>query len=494
MTRITTACFCAALLLACSNSNDGGPSGAGGGGAGPGTGGAVVGGMVGSGGTTTVGNGGTITGNGGTITGNGGTITGNGGTVVTGGTTSSGGTTGTAGAAGGSAVGCQGQNLAAVPDDTSARGPWVVGVKTVHLPRGSAHANENLTIEITYPAAAGSEAGKTETTYDVRDWLPKNPTQPSNYTPIMDSESPAVKPIGGKLFRDLPIDATHGPYPVIIFMHGTASFRIASGTIQTVWASRGFVVLAADYPGLMLADQLCSAGCGCQASGAADYPNDFQAQLSALKSPSGELAFLAGHVDTAHVGFSGHSVGGCTVAAQAGAVGAQVVIPLSSAAPTMMGGMLKSTMYISGMSDTVFASNMGAGLGNVVCPGATGSVADAYNASSGPPGIKKRLVGVQNGGHLVPTDLCQKNMDGNNAIQVLHNHHWCGVDAVAIVGLPTLFDCGANNFDWQVGVKDVAYATTAAFEETLTCRPERGDTITNMKTAQPTIGDFKESK
>ena len=92
-----------------------------------------------------------------------------------------------------------------------------------------------------------------------------------------------------------------------------------------------------------------------------------------------------------------------------------------------------------------------------------------------------------------PTDLCQKNADGNNAIQVLHNHHYCGVDAVAIVGLPTLFDCGANNFDWQTGVKDVAYASTAAFEETLTCQ-DRSAAFANIQTAQPSIGDFKEAK
>jgi len=372
-----------------------------------------------------------------------------------------------------------------VPDDTSARGPWVVGVKTVHIGR--------LTVEVTYPAAAGSEAGKQETTYDVRDWLPKNPTQASNFTPIMDSESPAVKPVGGKLFRDLPLDETHGPYPVIIFMHGTASFRIASGTIQTLWASRGFVVLAADYPGLMLADQLCSAGCGCQASGMADYPGDFKAQVDALKAPSGEVAFLMGHVDTNHIGFSGHSVGGCTVAASAGTQGASVIIPLNSTAPTAASTGLKSTMYISGMADTVFAYKTGLSLGNAVCPMAQNAVNDGYNASAGPPDVKKRLVGVTDGGHLTPTDLCQKNAEGNNAITVLHNHHYCGVDAVAIVGLPTLFDCGANGFDWQVGVKDVGYASTAAFEETLQCR-DRTAAFANIKTANPTIGDFQEAK
>jgi hypothetical protein len=394
---------------------------------------------------------------------------------------------GTGGSVGGSGptVGCPGTTLLPVPLDPSVRGPWVVGVRTVTVGR--------LTAEIVYPAAPGSEQGKTPVIYDIRDWLPKNAVQTAQFTPIADSESPAVQPIGGNLFRDLPIDAGHGPYPAVIFMHGTSSFRIASGTTITQWASRGFVVIAADYPGLMLADELCSAGCGCP-SGTADFPGDIKAQIDALTAGSGDLAFLSGHVDMSRIGLSGHSVGGCTVAALAADTNVQVIIPLSSAAPTPASSSLKSTMYISGMSDTVFGYATGGGVGDFVCTNANaGSVTDAYTNSAGPPAIKKRLVGITGGGHLVPTDLCQKNADGNNAIQVLHNHHYCGVDSVAIIGLPALFDCGAAGFDWQVGLKDVDYASTAALEETLMCQ-DRTAQFANIKTAVPTVGDFKEAK
>ncbi|HEX4339580.1 MAG TPA: hypothetical protein VH062_26920 [Polyangiaceae bacterium] len=491
------------FLFACSSSG-GDAQGAGGattfGGAGPvGAGGTGVGGVgVSTGGTSYAGSGNTPVGAGGTI-GAGGSNGGTGAVISGGGTGAVGagggsagmavggsagagaGGAGAGGAAGGTGIGCPGQNLAAVPADTSMRGPWAVGVKTVHIGR--------LTIEITYPAQAGSEAGKPPVTYDTRDWLPKNATQGAGFTPIADSESPAVQPLNGPIYRDLPLDATHGPYPVIIFMHGTASFRVASGTAQATWASRGFVVVAADYPGLFLGDQLCTSGCGCAATGAADYPGDFKLQTDALTAGTGDVAFLKGHVDMAHIGFAGHSVGGCTVVTQADTTGASVVIGLSSAAPIMStGGKLKSLMFMSGMSDTVFNYASGGGLGNFVCPGATGAVTDAYKASTG--ATKTRLVGVTNGGHLTPTDLCQKNADGNNAIQVLHNHHWCGVDAVAIVGLPTLFDCGANGFDYKVGVTDTIYATTAAFEETLTCT-DRTAAFMNIKTAETTIGDFQ---
>jgi hypothetical protein len=476
------------LLAACSANGASGEPGTGG--FGNGNGGGISNGANGgfgngpNGGVGNGPNGGTGNGpNGGTGNGpNGGT--GNG---PNGGTSGSGGN-GAGGSVGGSGpgVGCPGTTLLPIPLDPSVRGPWVVGVRTVTVGR--------LTAEIVYPAAPGSEQGKPPVTYDIRNWLPKNAVQTNAmYTPIADRESPAVQPIGGNLFRDLPIDAGHGPYPAVIFMHGTSSFRIASGTTIAQWASRGFVVIAADYPGLMLADQLCSAGCGCTASGAADYPGDIKTQITALTAGSGDLAFLSGHVDMSRIGLSGHSVGGCTVAAQAADTNVQVIIPLSSAAPTAASSSLKSTMYVSGMSDTVFNYLTGSGIGNVVCTGATGSVTDGYTASAGPPGVKKRLLGITGGGHLVPTDLCQKNADGNNAIQVLHNHFYCGVDSVAIIGLPALFDCGAAGFDWQVGLKDVDYATTAALEETLMCQ-DRTAQFANLKTALPTVGDFKEAK
>ncbi|HVU03695.1 MAG TPA: hypothetical protein VHE30_18175 [Polyangiaceae bacterium] len=491
------------LVSACAGSGaDSGPdgqSGAGGGFPFGGGGGGAIG--TGGGGNTPNGGTGSVAQGGAGNTGNTGNVPGGGGASPGSGGSESGGSAGSgAGPGSGGAQTCSGspENVACsttsrltIPSDPSQRGPWVVGVRTVKIGR--------LTAEVVYPAAPGSEAGKQEATYDVRDWLP-SPNPPANvsnpqFTPIADSESPAVKPIGGNLYRDLPLDECHGPYPVVVFMHGTASFRVASGSLNVLWASRGFVVIAADYPGLMLADQLCSAGCGCTPSGAADYAGDITSQINAVKSPSGDLAFLTGHVDATRIALSGHSVGGCTVALLGADPGVQTVIPLSETAAVPAGGTLKSSMIISGMSDTVFAYKTGslAGIGNVVCPAASPTVQDAYTASAGPPGVKKRVVGVTGGGHLLPTDLCQKNTDGNNAIQVLHNHHYCGVDQVAIIGLPALFDCGAAGFDWQTGVKDVGYASTAALEETLMCTDETAN-FAAIKTANPTIGDFSEAK
>ena len=130
-----------------------------------------------------------------------------------------------------------------VPGDPGVRGPWKVGVQTVTIGR--------LTVEITYPAQPGSESGVPEVTYNASTFLPG--------TEATKVKTPTVlAPVGGDLYRGLPIDGAHGPYPVIINIHGTASFRVANISMLTQWASRGFVVLSADYPGLDLHDMLAS--------------------------------------------------------------------------------------------------------------------------------------------------------------------------------------------------------------------------------------------
>lgn len=350
-----------------------------------------------------------------------------------------------------------------------------------------------LTVEVVYPAEPGSTAGLPEATYDVRDWLP-----PSERSKVPDAASPAVGPIGGHLYRDVPIDAGHGPYPVAIFVHGTASFRIASGSTLVQWASRGIVVLGADYPGLFLADQLCQTtgsaslnACNCAETGAQDIPGDVNTQLAALASPSGGLAFLAGRLDTGRIALSGHSQGGCVAASLSGLPNVQAVLPFSASTTVYPSASLQSILYASGMVDTVMGYDA-AQLGNFVCPNASDgtpafSVKKGYTDSPGPTAVTKRLVGIAGGGHLVPTDLCQNNAFGRNAIQEAEQDGVCGIDTAVIIGLPALFDCGT--IDMPTGVRAVNYASTAALEETLLCR-DRSAAFASLQTNVPVVGEF----
>jgi hypothetical protein len=364
-------------------------------------------------------------------------------------------------------------NVLPVPDDVAARGPWDVGVRTVHIGR--------LTVELFYPAKPSSSAGQPEATYSLRDWLPAQ-----EIAKVPADHSPPIGPIGGHLYRDLPIDDAHGPYPIVIFIHGTASMRIASVSTNTHWASRGLVVLAADYPGLGLTDQLNSA-CGYPTTGDQDIEGDVNSQLSALGSGSGDLAFLAGRVDTTRLGISGHSQGGCIAATLSTLPNVQIVIPMAGSTTVSASPSLKSIMFIAGMNDTVIGYDS-ALLGNIVCPAGATDDTDAYTASPGPPDVTKRLVGITGGGHLAVTDLCQKNKQGLNAIDEAKTDGVCGIDTAVIIGLPALFDCGS--IDWMDGVKAVNYATAAALDEALLCK-DRSAQLDQLRTNVPIIGDYQ---
>jgi dienelactone hydrolase len=367
--------------------------------------------------------------------------------------------------------------LLPLPEDPKQRGPWDVGVRTVKVGR--------LNVEIVYPAKPGSTQGVPVATYDIRKWLPEKEQEK-----VPADHSPAVQPLNGPLYRDVPIDDAHGPYPVVIFIHGTASFRIASGTTNAHWASRGFIVLAADYPGLGLSDQLSATlECGYPQSGAQDLPGDVKAQIDALTSPTGDLAFLGSRADTTRLAISGHSQGGCVSATLSTLPNVRIVMPFSGSTPVAESASLRSILYVSGMNDTVIGYNFPL-IGNVVCPIGSATTELAYEFSPGPQKVKKRLVGISGGGHLVVTDLCQKNAQGKNAIQEAGENRVCGVSSAVIIGLPALFDCGT--IDWKVGLEAVNYATSAALEETLHCK-DRSAQFSSLKTNLPQVGDFREA-
>ncbi|MDB4988157.1 MAG: putative lipoprotein signal peptide [Myxococcaceae bacterium] len=376
------------------------------------------------------------------------------------------------------AKGCT-ANLLPLPDDMKARGPWDVGVKTLKIGR--------LTVEAFYPAKPGSTDGVAEAAYDIRLFLPK-----TQQKLIPDSASPLLKAVGGHVYRDVPLDGDHGPYPVVVFIHGTASFRVASLSTNAHWASRGIVVLAADYPGLGLADTLVATGqCSADtATGAQDLPGDVNAQIAALKAPSGDTQFFAGHVDTTRLGVSGHSQGACISATLSSLPGVRIVLPLDGSTAAAASDSLESIFYASGMADSVIGYDFPL-IGNTVCPLFSTDSKDAYNGSPGAPKVKKRLLGVTGGGHLVPTDLCAKNAAGNNAVQEATNRMVCGVTSAVIIGLPALNDCGTIS-DYKVGLEAINYGTAAALEETLLCQ-DRSKQFADLKKNLPQVGDFEET-
>ena len=114
-------------------------------------------------------------------------------------------------------TGCDDVPLLTSPADPSQRGPWPVGARTVRIGR--------LTVEVWYPAAPSAGGSGERVAYDLREALPE-----SQQEIIPDADAPDHV---CDCERDLPLDEAHGPYPAIVFVHGTAAFRSQSLALMT---------------------------------------------------------------------------------------------------------------------------------------------------------------------------------------------------------------------------------------------------------------------
>jgi dienelactone hydrolase len=340
------------------------------------------------------------------------------------------GATADASAPAGEVPGCEPTSrFLAVPEDPAASGPWPVGARTVAVGR--------LTVEVFYPAAPGSEAGQARTRYDIRLQLPA-----SERSKIPDADNP-WQPCD--CYRDLPLDPAHGPFPLVLFIHGTAGFRTQSLALATHWASRGFVVVAADHPGLYLADLLALA-CFQPQSGERTIAADVDAELAAVTAAAGDLAFLHERIDLERVAVVGHSAGASEAAALADRAGVRVVISMAGGAAVAASPTLAATLWMAAQRDMVV------------------SYYTSKNGYSGSPS-PKRWVGVASSGHLCFSDLCGlANAAGANLLQVAQAKNVCGANLAG-----GLFDCQPSYLPGAVGMAIVEYATTALLEDVLRC-------------------------
>jgi predicted dienelactone hydrolase len=361
-----------------------------------------------------------------------------------------------------SSVGCDGATLYAIPSDPGAPGPWAVGAHTSVIPIPS--RDGGLTTEIWYPAKWGSQACAPQVTYDVREHLP-----PSDQGKIPDAAAPLQY---CDCYRDLPIDDAHGPYPVIMFIHGTAAFRTQSLTFMTHWASRGFVVVSSDHPGIELSDILALKLTG------SDEEGDAVGVLDVLDNPTGDLAFLAGHIDMTRIGASGHSAGGEAVSTIAGEkTGIQVVIPMAGAGVTVAdGGTPVSSVVMSAADDGIAAPSM---------------QVSGYASTPAP----KRFVQLADAGHLSFSDLCAIGASQGGLLAIAEKYGVTGAGLIAPLA--------SDGCSWQTGKSYtpitpqegwaiVNYATSAAWEETLQCNPAMSAELANIAKAVPNVASYQQ--
>jgi len=350
--------------------------------------------------------------------------------------------------AGADVPGCAGGSFIPLPKDTSLPGPWPVGARTVTL--------GGLTVEVWYPAELGSEAGQDKIRYDIRTGLPD-----AEQGKVSDADNPWQD---CECWRDLPLDDTHGPYPAVIFIHGTAGFRSQSLEHMVHWASRGFVVLAADHPGLWLKDLLGSL-CGVPMV-PQQLADDIGQLVAAIQAPAGELAFLADHVDGDRIAMAGHSAGGSAIAGAG--TSARVLIPMA-AGGVEPGAALESTLVLGALSDQVVAySGQQSGYGDSPAP--------------------KRLVGIAEAGHLAFSSLCSlKNTQGQDFLAIAEANDVCGAQFASF-----LFDCSPDYTPDTTSWEITQFASSAVLESVLRCT-DAADNFAELETKFPEVAEYQES-
>ncbi|MEQ9500573.1 MAG: hypothetical protein RIT81_27130 [Deltaproteobacteria bacterium] len=328
-------------------------------------------------------------------------------------------------------------------------GPWPVGVRTATV--------GTLRAEIWYPAAPGSEAGATAVRYDVREHLPA-----SERGKIADADNPWQD---CDCFADLPLDEPEVPYPVLIFVHGTASFRTQSLPNVVHWASRGFVVVAADHPGLDLRS-LLEFACG-QGMTPRDLDGDLAALIAALGAPADDLAFLAGHVDVSRLGLLGHSAGGGPISTRGDV--AKVIVPMASGGVDP-GAALEHTLVLGATDDAVVDYD---------------DTLAAYEASAGP----KTFVGIGGTGHLAFSSLCSlENEFGENILEVAQGSGVCGANLAG-----GLFDCRDEYIPDTTSWRIVDGVTTAILEDVLHCDDTALAIFDDLQSVYPDVAEVRTS-
>lgn len=324
---------------------------------------------------------------------------------------------------------CDGAKRRALPDDLNARGPYDVGAITVELPR--------YRLEVWYPAQPQSAEGVDPKVYDIRTAL-----APAEAEKVSDAVNP-WQPC--ECADGLPIDAVSDPFPLVVFVHGTASFRTQTLELVTHLASRGYVVAAADHPGLYLADTLALV-CGYEPTGSRDLEGDIALAIETMRFPTEELAFLQGRVDLERIALVGHSAGGSAVAAAAGLPGVRTVVPLAGG--TRVSAPDVQSLFMAALEDSVVPASRSR---------------EAFDRSTG----KRSYVSLEGSGHLAFSNLCDtRNVDGKNLLEIGEEAGLCGANFAGL-----LFDCDPSYRPPEEINPPFHAAVTAVIDEALSCRP-----------------------
>jgi dienelactone hydrolase len=246
--------------------------------------------------------------------------------------------------------------------DTRDEGPYAAGFRDVRLVKDSV-----------------AEPG-TERVLNAVAWYPTT----RGAGPI-ESDSRAV--------RDAPLDASRGPYPVLMFSHGSCGFERQSLFLTPWLATHGFIVVAVPHPGNTLFEFPACRTSDALTKSATERPRDVVFALDwILAADANPASPFFGAVDETRLGMSGHSFGGLTTYLTT-AIDDRFTVAVPMAAATGPRSELHvPSLTLYGEIDSVVSN-----------PG----IFAAYERSTGP----KRLVGIEDAGHYAFSDGCFPGAD-----------------------------------------------------------------------------------
>jgi len=194
---------------------------------------------------------------------------------------------------------------------------------------------------------------------------------------------------------DAPLDNSGGPYPLVLFSHGSCGYPYQSTFLHPLLASYGFIIVAPPHPGNTIFEL---PACGTPANQAASFverPQDMVFvldQMLAANADSGSPFF--GSIDADKIAMTGHSFGGLTTyLVQAIEPRVKVAIPMAPATGATS-ALTVPSLTMLGQIDAV-----------VNVPG----IRNAYTRSSPP----KHLVEIANTGHYAFSNGCFPSADCN---------------------------------------------------------------------------------
>lgn len=220
--------------------------------------------------------------------------------------------------------------------DTSMPGPYGVGRRTVTIVDPD-REDRNLVTDIWYPTDAAD-----------------GPASTYSFAPGIEYDS--------EVALDAPPVSGDGPFPLVVYSHGSGGQRYVSTFLTETLASHGVVVVAPDHAGNTTLDQFTGSEADRETI-VRDRPLDVSRVLDAVLDGSVDQE-ITDIVDADAIGLIGHSFGAYTTLAVGGGVAAlgihadervSVLVPLAPAVGGLSDGDLAAvdvpTMVISGTLD-----------------------------------------------------------------------------------------------------------------------------------------------